>query len=93
MAFHHAATPTDKGGPLASAGGVAGWRQGWSGVTVPAAAGLQQLACSLYLRGALGPIGINLDSFAAFGDSVPCQRPRFFPVVGVATGTFSTNGA
>ncbi|CAK0847598.1 unnamed protein product [Prorocentrum cordatum] len=80
-------------GPLASSGGVAGWRQGWSGVTAPAASDLQLLACSLHLRGALGPNGFDLDSFAAFGDSVLYQRPRFIPFVGMATETFSTNGA
>ncbi|CAK0832539.1 unnamed protein product, partial [Prorocentrum cordatum] len=81
MAFLHASAPTDKEGPLASSGGVAGWRQGWRGVTVPAVSDLQLLACSLYLRGALRPIGFNLDSFTAFGDSVLYQRPRFIPVV------------
>ncbi len=40
------------------------------GVTVSTASGLQLLACSLYLQGALGPKGDNLDIFAAFGDMV-----------------------
>ncbi|CAK0796479.1 unnamed protein product [Prorocentrum cordatum] len=92
MAFLSASTPTDKEGPLASSGGVAGWRQGWSGVTMPAASDLQLPACLLYLRGALGPIGFNLGSFAAFGDLVLYQRPRFVPVVGMASETCSTNG-
>ncbi|CAK0826889.1 unnamed protein product, partial [Prorocentrum cordatum] len=79
-------------GPLAKSGGVAGWRQGLSGVTVSTASGLQLLACSMYLQGALGPRGFNLDSFAAFGGTVLHQRPRFISVVGLATETFSTNG-
>eukprot|EP00959_Pyramimonas_sp_CCMP1952_P142380 2980835-Pyramimonas_sp.AAC.1 len=91
-AFLHASEPTDKEGPLASSGGVAGWKQGWRGVTVSTSSGLQLLACPLYLQGALGPKGFSLDSFAAFGDSVPYQSPRFIPVVGLATETFSTNG-
>ncbi|CAK0866335.1 unnamed protein product [Prorocentrum cordatum] len=83
-AFLHASAPTDKEGQLANSGGVAGWRLGWCGVT---ASGLRLLACSL------GPKGFDLDSLAAFGDAVLYQRPRFIPVVGLATGTFRTNGA
>ncbi|CAK0874021.1 unnamed protein product [Prorocentrum cordatum] len=92
-AFLHASAPTGKEGPLANSGGVAAWRHCLSGVTVSTASGLQLLACSLYLQGSLGPEGFNLDSFAAFGDAVPCQRPRFISVVGLATESFSTNGA
>ncbi|CAK0798267.1 unnamed protein product, partial [Prorocentrum cordatum] len=40
------------------------------GVTVYTASRLQLLARSLYLQDALGPKGINLDLFAAFGDMV-----------------------
>ncbi|CAK0841042.1 unnamed protein product, partial [Prorocentrum cordatum] len=40
------------------------------GVTITTASGLQFLACSLHLQDALGPKGINLDIFAAFGDTV-----------------------
>ncbi|CAK0869342.1 unnamed protein product, partial [Prorocentrum cordatum] len=85
-AFLHAAAPTEKEGPLANSGGVAalsylqaaesvwmapcGLRHRMIGVTVAAASGLQFLACSLYLQDALGPKGINLDIFAAFGDMV-----------------------
>ncbi|CAK0836669.1 unnamed protein product [Prorocentrum cordatum] len=86
-AFLHASAPTDKEGQLANSGGVAGWRQGWCGVTVSTASGLQLLACSL------GPKGFYRDSLAAFGDAVLYQRPRFISVVGLATETFSANGA
>eukprot|EP00959_Pyramimonas_sp_CCMP1952_P229833 4805411-Pyramimonas_sp.AAC.1 len=86
-AFLHVSAPTGKEGQLANSGGVAGWRQGLCGVTVSTASGLQLLACSL------GPKGFYRDNLAAFGDAVLCQRPRFISVVGLATETFSTNGA
>ncbi|CAK0846886.1 unnamed protein product [Prorocentrum cordatum] len=47
-----------------------GLRHRLVGVAVTAASGLLALACSLFLQGALGPKGINLDFFAAFGDLV-----------------------
>ncbi|CAK0856296.1 unnamed protein product, partial [Prorocentrum cordatum] len=45
-----------------------GLRHRFVGVTITAASGLLALARSLCLQDALGPKGINLDIFAAFGD-------------------------